>query len=69
MNDRTNSIRLIYSKGRLRVEEWICEHFHRTTGPFQDEEGLYDRCLDCGRRIPWHDETLTAPKSRGNKAA
>jgi hypothetical protein len=30
----------------------ICRHSKRTT-PRQDEQGSYQRCLDCGARLPW----------------
>ena len=35
----------------------VCELFHKKTVPFKDEKGFYERCLDCGRRIPisWND--------------
>lgn len=31
---------------------WYCHHKNLTT-PREDEDGEYERCLDCGKRIPW----------------
>jgi hypothetical protein len=39
----------------MLIRRWICYRFHRKAGPWQDSSGQYERCLDCGRRIPWID--------------
>ncbi|MBI2819323.1 MAG: hypothetical protein HYX73_05020 [Acidobacteria bacterium] len=39
----------------MAFRNWICERFHNMTGPWRDETGPYERCIDCGRRIPWTD--------------
>ena len=50
---------------RDRLQEWICRRFHRVSGQFQDEQGQYERCLDCGRRLPWKDSVpLRDPRSK-----
>jgi len=41
-----------------KFREWLCNRYHRKTVPRRDEEGLYLRCLDCGRRIPWRDPSV-----------
>jgi hypothetical protein len=38
-----------------KIRQQYCERFHRVAGPWQDSIGLYERCLECGRRIPWND--------------
>jgi hypothetical protein len=48
-----NAPRVKDRKSRLR--HWYCQRFHKIGGPFQDENGSYERCLDCGERIPWSD--------------
>ena len=47
----------------MKLREWFCNRYHRKTSPRRDELGLYVRCLDCGRRIPWTDPS--ANDSRG----
>ncbi len=37
------------------MRRWICSHLHKLAGPWHDENGWYERCLDCGRRISWTD--------------
>ena len=57
-----------FGKSPRRLRAWMCEKFHRIAGPFRDEGGLYERCLDCGRRIPWVD-TFPLRDPRDRKAA
>jgi hypothetical protein len=64
----SQSATTIFSKGTSRVQRWVCERFHRIAGPFQDQKGVYERCLDCGRRIPWEDP-LPLRGPRQGKAA
>ncbi len=40
----------------MALRNWICKRLHHKTGPWKDEAGLYKRCIDCGRRIPWTDK-------------
>ena len=46
------------AKQSSRFRNWYCRRFHRLGGPWQDEQGSYQRCLDCGRRIPWSEPAL-----------
>lgn len=43
----------------------FCRHRHKTT-PRSDAQGDYERCLDCGRRLPWSwaDSMQIAPPTR-----
>lgn len=47
-----------------------CWH-RKTTTPRQDKDGCYERCLDCGARIPWgwkDDKLLTPPRMTAPRA-
>ena len=53
---------------RAGILYWYCRKFHNLTGPYQDDQGLYERCLDCGRRLAWVDPLPLADPTRRERS-
>jgi hypothetical protein len=58
LNGLVSCCSLTIAAGLSIFRQWICLQLHKKSRPWKDENGLYQRCLDCGRRIPWSDPQL-----------